>query len=95
MGMKDGHDIYGTSFYTLYKPCKDFMIFGRFDDLKSKALEGQSDPWQLNKDGQLIIAGLEYTPIKGVKITPNIRYWNPADNSAATTFAYLNFEFKF
>ena len=95
MGMKDGHDIYGTSFYALYKPCKDFMIFGRFDDLKSKALKGQSDPWQLNKDGQLIIAGLEYKPVKGVKVTPNVRYWNPADNSAATTFAYLNFEFKF
>ncbi len=76
-------------------PAKDFMIFGRFDDLKSKPLLGQSDPWQLNKDGQLIIAGLEYNPTKGIKITPNVRYWNPADNSAATTYAYLNFEFKF
>ena len=94
--MKDGHDIYGTSFFATYAPTSKLKIFGRFDDLKSKALEGQSEPWQLSKDGQLIIAGIEYSPIKGVKVAPNFRYWNPADKDmAATSFAYLNFEFKF
>ena len=94
--MKDGRDIYGTSFFATYAPTAKLKIFGRFDDLKSKALEGQDQPWQLSKDGQLIIAGIEYSPIKGVKVAPNFRYWNPADNAlAATSFAYLNFEFKF
>lgn len=94
--MKDGQDIYGTSFYATYRTSNKFMLFGRFDDLKSKALEGQSEPWQLSKDGQLIMAGIEFSPIKGIKVAPNFRYWNPANESfPATTFAYLNLELKF
>ena len=36
--MKDGRDIYGTSFFATYAPTSKLKIFGRFDDLKSKAL---------------------------------------------------------
>ena len=94
--MKEGQDIYGTSFYATYAPSNKIKLFGRFDDLKSKALEGETDPWQLSKDGQLIMAGLEYTVIKGVKVAPNFRYWSPADSSMpATSYAYLNLELKF
>ena len=94
--MKDGRDIYGTSFYVTYKPSNKIMLFGRFDDLKSKALEGKTDPWQLSKDGQLVMAGIEYNVIKGVKVAPNFRYWNPADDSmTGTSYAYLNLELKF
>ncbi|WP_340111514.1 hypothetical protein [Maribellus mangrovi] len=92
----EGQDIYGTSFYATYQAADKFKLFGRFDDLKSKALEGESDPWQLNKDGQLLMAGLEFNAVKGVKFAPNVRYWNPADESIpATTYAYLNLELKF
>jgi hypothetical protein len=93
--MVDGQDIYGTSFFATYKASKNLKLFGRFDDLKSKALAGESEPWQLNKDGQLMMAGLEYNVTKGVKIAPNVRYWSPADDSPATTFAYFNLELKF
>lgn len=94
--MKDGQDIYGYSFYATYKPNNKIMLFGRFDDLKSKALAGKSEPWQLKNDGQLIMAGIEFNPVKGVKVAPNFRYWSPADNSiAGTTYAYLNLEMKF
>ncbi len=91
----EGQDLYGTSFFATYKAGKRCMIYGRFDDLKSKALEGEKKGWQFDKDGQLLMAGLEISPVKGVKIAPNIRYWNPANNSAATTFAYLNLELKY
>jgi len=95
-GMKEGQDIYGTSFFATYMPSKNIKIFGRFDDLKSKQLEGESEPWQLSKDGQLVITGVEFNPIKGVKMAPNFRYWKPADDSTpATYFAYLNLELKF
>lgn len=94
--MKDGHDIYGISLYATYSPNDKFMLFGRFDDLKSKALVGQSNPWQLAKDGQLFMAGIEYNVIKGVKATPNLRCWSPANGAVpATTYAYLNIELKF
>ncbi len=92
----EGQDIYGTSFYASVKATDKLKVFGRFDDLKSKALEGESEPWQLGKDGQLVMAGLEFNVIKGVKIAPNFRYWSPADDSTpATTFAYLNLELKY
>jgi hypothetical protein len=94
--MNDGQDIYGTSFYVTYSPNNKFLFFGRFDDLKSKALAGESNPWQLSTDGQLYMGGVEFNPIKGIKVAPNFRYWNPAnDSSPATTFAYLNLELKF
>lgn len=93
--MKEGQDIYGTSFYATYKAADNLKIFGRFDDLKSKALAGESEPWQLSKDGQLIMLGLESSPVKGIKVAPNFRYWSPAGDAPATTFAYLNLELKF
>ena len=95
MGMTDDHDIYGTSFFAVYNVGNEAKIFARFDDLRSATMEGESDGWNLSKDGQLILAGLEYSPIKGIKIAPNVRFWSPADDSESTTFAYLNFEFKF
>ncbi|HPF50361.1 MAG TPA: hypothetical protein PK335_02245 [Draconibacterium sp.] len=92
----EGQDIYGTSFFATYMAGKKIKLYGRFDDLKSKPLAGETNPWQYSKDGQLILAGIEYDAVKGVKISPNMRYWNPADGSIpATTYAYLNFEFKF
>lgn len=94
--MVDGQDIYGTSFYATYKPKSNIKIFGRYDSLNSKELEGQPEPWQIAKDGQLLLAGVEYSPVKGVKITPNVRVWNPELETAEnTTYLYLNFELKF
>ena len=95
-GMKDGRDIYGTSFFATFKPNNKIMLFARFDDLRSKVLEGQTEPWQLSNNGQLIISGIEYNVVKGVKVTPNFRHWKPADNSmAGISYAYLNLELKF
>ncbi len=95
-GMKDGQDIYGTSFYSTFAASNKIKLFGRFDDLRSKPLAGQENGWQYNKDGQLFMAGFEYNVIKGIKVAPNFRYWNPADSSLpGTSFAYLNLELKF
>ena len=94
-GMSEGKDIYGTSFFANYQPCEKFKLFGRFDDLKSKKLPGETNPWNLNKDGQLYLAGIEYSPVKGVKVAPNFRFWNTADGSPNTTSLYLNCEIKF
>lgn len=96
MAMKKAQDIYGTSFYATYTATDKIIIFGRFDDLRSATLEGIEYPWHYSKDGQLIIAGLEYNVIKGIKVAPNFRYWRPADdNIPATSYAYLNLELKF
>lgn len=94
--MVDGQDMYGTSVYATYKPGEKIKYFARFDNLKSKPLNDQTDPWQLAKDGQLIMGGFEIGLLKGVKIAPNIRYWNPADETMpAITYAYLNIELRY
>ncbi len=40
------------------------------------------------------IAGLEYKPVKGIIITPNIRMTTP-ENGEGTSVAMVNFQFKF
>lgn len=94
--MVDGQNQYGTSLYAWYKPKSNWKIFARYDDLNSDALEGESEGWNIEKDGQLMLAGVEYSPVKGVKITPNVRVWNPdMDGAANTTYLYLSAELKF
>ena len=94
--MTDGQDMYGTSVYATYKPGEKVKYFARFDDLQSNTLEGQTNPWQLTKDGQLLMGGLEFSPVKGIRVSPNIRYWNPADEvQEATTYAFVNVEIRY
>lgn len=94
--MLDGQDHYGTSVYTWYKPKAGWKIYGRYDDLNSKKLRGESTAWNIEKDGQLWIAGVEYSPVKGVKVSPNYRLFSPdLAGSKNTSYLYLNFELKF
>jgi hypothetical protein len=94
--MVDEQDHYGTSFYATYKAKKNVKLFARYDDLNSKKLTGETEAWNISKDGQLMLAGVEYSPVKGVKITPDIRFWNPDSNSAEnTTYLYLSAQLKF
>lgn len=94
--MLKGQDIYGTSLYALAKTGENFKLFCRFDDLRSKALAGENSPWHFSNDGQLWMAGLEFNPVKGVKVAPNARFWNRADKALPnSTYAFLNFELKF
>lgn len=94
--MEDGLNMFGTSFYASFIPTDKIKIFGRYDDMNSNISEGETKPWHLGKDGQLIMAGVEINPIKGVKVAPNFRMWNTDDaDTPNTTYLYLNFEFKF
>ncbi|MFC2104922.1 porin, partial [Bacteroidota bacterium] len=68
-------DLSGISIYSTLIINKKINIFGRFDNLTSSKLEGQDDPWNITNDGQTFILGLEYTPVKGVKIAPNFQGW--------------------
>jgi len=95
-GMADGCDVFGTSFFATYKASKKLMIFGRYDNLSSSTLPGENEAWQIDSDGQLFMAGIELSPVKGVKLAPNFRLWDTASESTPnTTFFYLNCEIKF
>ncbi|MCY1722588.1 hypothetical protein OU798_19720 [Prolixibacteraceae bacterium Z1-6] len=94
--MQDGYDYYGPSFYAIFKSSDKLKIFGRFDELNSSTPDGEEGAWNLEDDGKLFMAGVEINPLKGVKVAPNFRFWDTADNDIPnTSYLYLNLELKF
>lgn len=95
-GNSVGKDYSGYSVYATVKPIKDFKLFARYDYLTSVTLEGESAAWNLTKDGGFLFAGIEYQPVKGLKIAPNYRMSNPADKEKKqTNYFYINCDIKF
>ncbi|WP_292268461.1 hypothetical protein [Butyricimonas sp.] len=83
---KEDKDQNGFSVYSTVKLAEKFDAFGRYDNLASK------DDWS-SADGQRVLIGIQYSPIKQLKIAPNFSTWNPRDGKSSS-FAYLNIEFK-
>lgn len=80
----------GTSFYVTVFAAPKLKFFARYDNLMS------GSDWNLSKDGEQYIAGIEYSPVKGIKIAPNFSGWNPADDSKPfNSTLILNCEFRF
>lgn len=93
--MSSGKDYSGYSFYATYY-FKKIDIFGRYDYLSSVTLANQLNPWNFAKDGQELIAGVEFSPVKGVKVSPNYQLWKPRDAAkSSVSGAYLSLEIKF
>lgn len=91
-----GKDWSGFSVYANARIADATKVFARYDMLGSTTIEGESANWNNAKDGGLIMAGLEYQPVRGLKIAPNFRFFNYADGSIPnTTSIYLNCEIKF
>lgn len=93
------HNLFGFSFYSTYVISKKFEVFGRVDKLSSNKLVGETENWFNNGDGTLYLGGLQYYPVKGVKLAVNYRYWSFAkpvegDRKTPLSMIYLNLEFK-
>ncbi|PTN09002.1 hypothetical protein [Mangrovibacterium marinum] len=87
-GYVDGQDLDGYSAYAAFKASKKVKLFARYDK--------SNNDYKSSNNGELYIAGLEYAPVKGIKIAPNFSGWKPADDSkpfASTLF--VNCEIKF
>lgn len=94
--MVDGSDYFGPSFYGIINLSKKANFFARFDDLQSNTPSGKTENWNIAKDGKLFMAGFEYSPVSGIKLSPNYRGWSPAQSSQAfTSTLMLNCEIKF
>ena len=75
---------------------KKLEFFGRYDYLTSNTINNETANWNASKDGSLFVAGLEYQPIKGLKITPNYRLHDPSVASKTNTYSiYINVEVRF
>ena len=88
-------NITGYSFYTKYHFAKRWEAFGRYDILSSHNLQGENYGWNYSKDGSAVIAGIEFQPIKKVRVALNYQDWVPyPPNMENRSFIYLNLEFK-
>ena len=96
VGNTQGKAYSGYSVYANYVAAKKVKVFARYDLLTSNMLSGETANWNASKDGNLVLAGLEFSPVKGVKFAPNFRLWSPADETKANTSSFfLNCEIKF
>lgn len=94
--MNDGRDFSGISIYSSYQATKKLEVYVRYDNLSSVTVSGETDAWNIEKDGQAILVGVEVSPVKGVKITPNYQGWFSAkDDTEALTGLYINAELNF
>ncbi len=95
--MIDGNDLSGLSVYASLGLSDKFSLFTRYDYLKATVPDNAIETGDIiKKDGQLFIAGFDYTPIKGVKIAPTYFGYSPKDKSLPFTSRIgLYFEIKF
>lgn len=91
-GFIEDKDYYGYSAYASVKIKSKWRVFGRYDWMDSKKPASFTEEWN-NLDGQLIMAGIEYRPIKQLKIAPNIRNINPSRDKSEQ-YLYINVEFN-
>lgn len=93
---KENYNRFGYSAYLSYYVLKKLQIFGRFDKVLSNKLENEDNPWNLARDGSKIIAGIEYSPIKNVKLALDYQDWFPyAENEPNSQFIYFNVKVSF
>ena len=89
------HNFSGVSLYATYKTSKIMTIFARYQSLTSKKIGNSTSGWD-TADGHFYIAGLEFFPVKGIQISPNIRYSKPTLSSLHSTTSFdLNIGLNF
>lgn len=91
----EGQNKYGYSLYGSYYFIPKWQVFARFDQVYSNMPGDFDEPWDLASDGSTLTGGVEYSPIRQVKIALNYQDWVPyASNLNNQAFIYLNFEYK-
>ena len=88
--MAKNHDLTGLSFWGNYAITDKAAVFARMDNLKSKK------DWNGTKDGQTYVAGVEFNPVKGIMVAPNVQVIHPsADGTKTTTNLMVNCSYNF
>lgn len=84
-----GNHQYGYSVYSTVVLPKQFQLYGRWDYLFS------SNEYNLAKDGQLGVLGVQYSINKYVQVSPNLRIWQSAEGGAAKLCGLVNLQVNF
>ncbi len=94
-GFVRNRDRFGYSAYGRYTFRGSYGMFLRYDWLSSGITGEPGRPWNLAKDGSALLGGIEYRPIKNVRMSVNYQDWFPsAVNVENRRSLYLNLEFK-
>jgi len=92
----DSYTLDGLSVFGAYDIDPKFEIFARYDLLESNIVGNAANEWNYNKDGSLVMAGVQYKIAKGVNISANYRTWMYKNtNINSTNGLYLNLGFVF
>ena len=66
-----GNDYYGYSLYVSVPFTKKWAVFGRYDNVDSK--NANKEDW-FTSGHHLIVSGVEFRPVKQLRISPNYKY---------------------
>ncbi|MDP3352747.1 MAG: hypothetical protein Q8S44_03285 [Flavobacteriaceae bacterium] len=90
------HDLSGISIYSAYVLDDKFEVFGRYDLLESNKIGTSTANWNATNDGNAVLLGAQFIPIKGVKTSLNYRLWDyDLSTKSDLSMLYLNLEVKF
>ncbi len=88
---KKGYNYSGYSICGTYNLNSKFSLIGRYDIVNSESTT--ITPWNFSNDGQQYVLGLEFKPVKGIKIAPNSQLWSGRNNKNVLLFG-LNLELR-
>jgi hypothetical protein len=91
-GFVEKEDYYGYSVYASGKIAPKWRIFARYDSTDSSSPANFTSPWN-TLDGRLVVAGVEFSPLKQLRIAPNFRNINPCRGRAGQ-YGYISVEFN-
>jgi hypothetical protein len=95
MEMAEGQDVWGVSSTGAIKLPRSYEVFARYDYAGSVKLEGESDPWNYNKDGSFIIFGVQKTISYNFKLALDYQDNIPwSSDMKSTGFIFLNALFR-
>jgi hypothetical protein len=93
--MTGDHDFSGISAFASLKLSGKFSIMARYDHLWSATSSTETTPWNYAEDGQMFMAGLEFSPVRGIRIAPVFTGWQPANKAKPfTSVPGLHFELR-
>ena len=94
--LSDGHNAYGYSVMGDYNAGLRINLFMRLDRLMSTKTGAEDLPWNIARDGQMIITGVEYKYSQNLRFSLSYQGWKPADDTMThSDFLQANLEFKF
>lgn len=91
----DGYQRNGLSAYFSYNIFDNYQIFSRFDHISSSQPDDFTSNWNIDNDGKLIIAGIQFEPHKKIKFAIDYRTWITELDENLSSYLFLDIELAF